>query len=671
MNKTIFSLSLGLLVMSGTACNAQGSETGNVTGRLRPEPHFKETTQLVQVLLENNAYRKVKLDDETSKNLYQEYLKNTDYAKMYFTQQDINEFEPFKTSLDDQLAKFEVDFAYLVYNRYLDNAERLLAYTDSLLKDSFDYSKDEYYETDPDKYSYAANTKELKERWRKRIKFESLSMLAAGKNWKNTSEELKKRYGNYSKQLKKIKSQDVYDAYMSAFCGLADPHTDYFSPRAAEDFNINSSLSLEGIGATLQTENEYTRIHEIVKGGPADKSGKIFVNDKIIAVAQGKDGEYEDVIGWRIDDVVSKIRGPKGTIVRLKMIDHKSSPGDPPKEVVIVRDKIKLEEQAAKAVMDTVKRDGKEYHIGVIKLPSFYLDYQAMQKGDKDYKSTSNDVRRLIDSLKRMKMDGLILDLRNNGGGALPEAINTSGLFIDKGPVVQVKDTKENIEVDDDETPGKAWDGQLVVLVNRFSASASEILAAALQDYKRALIVGENTHGKGTVQNLVDLDRWGGTEKRGELKLTIAKFYRVNGGSTQVKGVVPDVRFKSVFDSKEYGEDESPYHLPYDEIAKADITADNSLKANIASLNARHDDRMKTNVAYRFLLEDIKDFQKNKEKDKVALQYKKYMEEHKQNQDKKAAREKEKETLKKENKNVDADLILEEGKQLLVDMLLG
>jgi carboxyl-terminal processing protease len=459
-----------------------------------------------------------------------------------------------------------------------------------------------------------------------------------------------------------------FSCIMNSILETTDPHTDYFSPRTAEDFNQSMSLSLEGIGAQLQTEGENTKIREIIKGGPADKSKKLFAGDKIIGVAQGKDSPVVNVVDWRIDDVVSLIRGKKGTPVRLQVIP--ASEQNTTKFIDLVRDKIVLEDQSAKSSLKEITRNGRKIKIGVISIPAFYADFAAMQRRDPNYKSTTRDVRKLITDLQKQKIDGLIIDLRNNGGGSLQEAIELTGLFIKKGPVVQVKNADGNIDIKDDEDSELFYDGPLTVMVNRFSASASEIFAAAIQDYNRGIIVGERTFGKGTVQNVVDLNefiQYNG-KKLGQVKLTIAKFYRVNGGSTQHKGVTPDIILPGHFDAAEFGEDASPYALPWDQVNAAPIEETGKITALRPTLLVQHNDRMKKSPEYKYLTEDIAHMKQLEAERYITLNEVKYKEELDKDEAQKKAREEERKKDRKDLKD-QPDLMLEESEQIVADML--
>ena len=639
---------------------------------LKPEERHPNICETVTGLLSSNAYNKLEIDDALSKKVFKEFLGDVDYTRSFFLQADIDEFLKEENRIDDYLRSGKVDFPFKVYNLFLKRADNRIQFTYSLLKDSMDFSVNDSFEVRRQDAPWCKTQAELDRLWTNKIKYECLGMLATGKDWKSTADVVRKRYENFERQLKKTKNEDVFDIYMNSFTMIIDPHTNYFSPRVAQDFNINSSLSLEGIGATLQTEGEYTKVREVVKGGPADQSGQVFANDRIIAVAQGDSGEFEDVIGWRIDDVVSLIRGKKGTVVRLKIIDAKASVTDKPKEVRIIRDKIKLEEQAAKGTIEEIKRGKNTYKAGVIKLPSFYYDFQGARSGDANFKSTSRDVQTIIDSLSKIGIDGLVIDLRNNGGGALLEAIKLTGLFIKTGPVVEVKNLDGSIDIERDRDANVAYSGPLVVLTNRFSASASEIFAAAIQDYGRGIVVGEQTHGKGTVQNLIDLNPYvllPEGENAGQLKITIAKFYRINGSSTQIKGVIPDVALPSLYADKEFGEDESPYALPWDQISGSAYTQVDDLNPLRAPLIEKHNKRMKDNAAYGYLLDDIKTFTEGRQRKYVSVKFSAYKKEIEQNEKEKKERDEQVEKLKKKNEYTD-DLILREGLEVLLDFKL-
>ncbi|WP_258104757.1 carboxy terminal-processing peptidase [Marinoscillum sp. MHG1-6] len=563
---------------------------------LAPKPEHAIETKVIVGLLNNYHYNKVFIDDSLSNTIFNNYFSSLDPNKSYFLANDVAYFEKYKDDLDDAILDGDVEFGFQVFTLYRERALQRIAHVYTLLENEFDYSEDEYLVADRSKMPWPETTEELNEIWRKIIKNQALSYKLAGKEWDDICTSLTKRYNRIEKALIQYNSEDVYQAYMNAFTSAYDPHTDFFSPIDRDNFKIEMSKSLEGIGARLTQQLDYTVIADVIPGGPAYKSKFLQKDDKIVGVAQGDDGEYEDVIGWRLDDVVQKIRGPKGTVVRLQILKANQEMGTLPDTLRLVRDKIKLEESSAKAEIIPITEGNKVYKLGVITVPSFYIDFDERSKGVPDYKSTTRDVKKLITDLQADGIDGLMIDLRYNGGGSLDEAITLTGLFIPDGPVVQVKNPLEMVDVHEDEDDGVFYDGPLAVLINRYSASASEIFSGAIQDYKRGIVLGENSFGKGTVQNLIGLERSVANELKrevlsknfskdevdelvrmrsevlsgdlpvGQLKLTLAKFYRVTGSSTQRLGVAPDIAFPSPYDGEEFGEGSRPNALPWDEI---------------------------------------------------------------------------------------------------------
>ncbi|MCK6611777.1 MAG: carboxy terminal-processing peptidase [Bacteroidia bacterium] len=666
-------VSVCLILLSGTLFGATPADSSKlVLKTYEPESQHPVLYQLVGQILNSYHYQKLAIDDKLSSNLLDAYLENLDPGKVYFLKSDIDQFEKFRTKLDDDLMAGNVQKAFDIYNVYQKRVEDRINFTKVLLKGPFDFTKNDSILSKREDAQWQPNFKEMDELWRKKIKQEYLQLKIGGRKDSAIAADLTKRYDGFLKQMAKTKNEDVFAAYANSLSEIADPHTNYFSPRMAEDFNTSMSLSLEGIGATLQTENEYTKIREIVKGGPADKSGQLHANDKIVAVGQGKDGEMESILDWRIDDVVSKIRGKKGTLVRLEIIPHDAT-NTKTKIVEITRDKIVLEDQSAKgSVKELTQADGRKIRVGIITIPTFYLDFAGMQRKDPNYKSTTKDVRRLITQFKKdSAVNAFIIDLRNNGGGSLQEAVELTGLFIKKGPVVQVRDaysTKSEVDRDED----ILWEGPLMVMVNRFSASASEIFAAAMQDYQRAIVVGEKTFGKGTVQNLLDLNQFMMMDGKtlGQMKITIAKFYRVSGGSTQHRGVIPDIEFPSIYAAKEYGEEASKYALPYDEIPAAAYTPVTNLNLSnkLPQLKNAHAERMKNNAEYRYLLEDIRIFNEGRERAWSSLNENKLKAEQADDEARKKKREEERKALKSAGQ-ADANLILDESLQILADSM--
>ena len=591
---------------------------------LRPKQEHPSETKAIVDLLTRYHYKKKWLNDSISSEVFDNYLEALDPNKANFLQSDIEYLSKYRYKLDDELLDGKLDFAYQVFSIYRERSLERLDYLDVLFAKEFDWSADEELEIEREDWSHAQTREDLNELWRKIIKNQALSYKLTGQDWDSIVESMLKRYARVRKSIYQYNSEDVYQTYMNAFTSTYDPHTDYFSPIAKENFQIDMSASLEGIGARLTQQMDYTKVEDVIPGGPAFKSKQLQKNDRIIGVAQGDSGHFEDVIGWRIDDVVQKIRGPKGSVVRLQVLKHDKDINALPDTIRIVRDKIKLEESTAQSEMIPIKENGETFKLGVITIPQFYIDFEEMHQGKEDYTSTTRDVKRLIAGLQEEGMDGLLIDLRFNGGGSLQEAVELTGLFIDEGPVVQVRDTYDSVDVYIDENSGHYYTGPLAVLTNRYSASASEIFSGAIQDYKRGIILGENTFGKGTVQNLIDLDlylRNSGVEL-GQLKMTLAKFYRVTGSSTQHIGVAPDIAFPSPYDDEAFGESNMSNALPWDEIKTTNYKLENTISAELmASLKKLYEDHLKTDDDLRTLAEDVERIKEDKYIKSISLNY--------------------------------------------------
>jgi carboxyl-terminal processing protease len=594
------------------------SDTLNV---IKPANHYQIENQLITSILTRYHFKDFEIDDSLSNMIFNRYLEVLDNGKNYFLASDIESFDSQKFNLDDNLFKGDLQFYYDVFNVYINRVNERMTFIDDLLNAEFDYSLDENYEYDRAKSDWAKSQTELNELWRKRLKNDALTYKLNSKDWEFIQKTLKKRYKNFAHFLNQYNSEDVFQLAMNSFTQSIDPHTNYLSPVTSDNFKIDMSLSLEGIGARLQTEDDYTKVAEVIPGGPAAKSGLLKADDKIIGVAQGEDGEFEDIIGWRITDAVKLIRGAKGTLVRLQILKAGSDLNAKPIEISLIREKVKLEDQAAKGSVLEIMNEDKPFKIGVIDIPNFYIDFEGQRNGDGNYKSTTKDVKKILDSLKTENVDGIIIDLREDGGGSLQEAIELTGLFIKDGPVVQVKNSDGNIDVAKDPDPSILYDGPLAVLVNRFSASASEIFSGAIQDYGRGIVIGEQTFGKGTVQNLIDLNRLSSQKNLnlGQVKLTIAKYYRVNGGSTQNLGVVPDISYPTMIDPKDFGESSEKTALPWDEIKSADFNRFSDLNKYLSKLNDKHLQRISTNKDFQNLLEDINIYKENKKKTFISL----------------------------------------------------
>ena len=627
------------------ACSAAPKPQPVVDGiaNIKPDEQQSLVAREVVTLIENYNYKKIKLNDSISSLILDRYVKALDPSKYYFLASDIKEFEQFRNNLDDDLRNGDLSAPFYIFNVYLKRYNEWVAFSLQNVKNKFDFNGNDKYVYDREKLPWVTTRAALNEVWQKRLKYELINLQIAGTEEAKNVETLTKRYQNLKSQVAKVNNQDVFQTLMDAFTESIDPHTNYFNPTNATAFNEDMARSFDGIGARLSLENEVVKISEIIPGGPAFKSKQLNSGDRIVAVAQGN-AEFEDIIGWRIDNSVSKIKGPKGTTVRLKVIPAGQDLSSKPVIISLVREKIILEDQSAKKSVKTIQQNGKAYKIGLITVPAFYADFKAASAGDPNYKSTTRDVRLLIDTLKnRDKVDAIMMDLRANGGGSLVEAIDLTGLFINRGPVVQVKDLKGRIDVSEDTNPGVAWDGPFAVMVDRLSASASEIFAGAIQDYGRGIVIGTQTYGKGTVQSSIDLNKLlnpsmlqrlaslinktavvkGETAKEapqlGQINLTMAKFYRVNGSSTQHKGVMPDVVFPSIYPLDKIGEDTEASALPWDVIPKSNYSPVSDLAAVKTQLVNRHKERMEKSTDYKLLVQDIADMQKRDKETAVTL----------------------------------------------------
>ena len=561
----------------------------------------RETVVELVEQLEERHYSKQAYTDELSSQHLDAYIDSLDGSKMFLTAADIKEFQQYRTVMDDQLPEGNLDAGFAIFNRFQERLRTRLESINENLPEiiaAMDFTVDEYYELDTDDRDWAAAQPELDERWRKHLKNQVLSLRLAEKSAEEIPETLNRRYTNQLKRVEQYNHQDVFQIYANALTELYDPHTNYFSPRRSENFNINMSLSLEGIGAVLQAEDEYTKVARLVPKGPADKQGDLEPSDKIVGVGQGDEGDIEDVIGWRLDEVVQLIRGPKDSTVRLQVIPGKSKSTDERKTITIVRNEVKLEEQSAQKEILEIPNGDDTIKVGVIDIPAFYIDFEAMRRGDKDYKSTTRDVKKLLQELQDEGVDGLVVDLRNNGGGSLQEANELTGLFIEYGPTVQIRHSSRRVWRDGKRLKSDYYEGPLVVLINRLSASASEIFAGAIQDYERGIIVGDRSFGKGTVQTLSPL-----TE--GQLKITESKFYRISGDSTQHRGVVPDLAFPSLFDTEEIGESSLDHALNWDQINSVRHRRYDDLSSVLPLITNLYEERSEANPDFVYLEDQI------------------------------------------------------------------
>ncbi len=586
---------------------------------LEPEEKHVRASELITHILKTYHYKKMELNDELSSEILDHYYEILDQNKVYFLKSDIDEFEKYRYKIDDSLRNANLKPAYDIFKRYRARVAERIKYANDLLNQQFNFNMQEAFRYDRRDNDWAKDKQAIDEIWRKRVKNDYLNLKLAGKETKEIIDTLGKRYQRIQSSTFQINSNDVFQTFINAYTTSVEPHTAYFSPRTSENFDISMRLSLEGIGAVLRAESDYTQVVKVITGGPADLSNQINADDKIIAVGQGNKEEMVDVIGWRLDDVVDLIRGPKDTKLRLEILSKGVGVEGPSKIVTLTRDKIKLEEQDASS--DVIEIHETNTKIGIIDLPTFYIDFAAQAKGERNYKSTSRDVRKLIKEMQSKNIDGLIIDLRGNGGGSLSEALELTGLFIDRGPVVQTKDASGRVEVNYDPEPGIVYPGPLAVLVDGNSASASEIFAGAIQDYRRGIIIGEPTFGKGTVQNVIDLNRFiqDSNEDHGRLKTTIAQFFRVSGGSNQYKGVVPDIIFPTAKDAKDQGERAYKNALPWDEVKPALYYPANAPIDSFSIAQKEHEKRIKKNELFQLLLDDLELKRENSKKKEISL----------------------------------------------------
>lgn len=613
-------LLLGLLACSFVV-HAANPETTPGVPLLKPLEEQGRAAHLSFEVLSRYHYKRMPLDDSTSSKIFNNFLKSLDNEKNIFLQTDIDQFSAAQTTLDDAILNEDMSLPFAIHHLYLQRTAERIAYARSLLANGFEFESKESYQFARKKAAWPKSIDEMNELWRKRVKNDWLRLKLAGKDSKSIVETLNKRYDNALKGISKVKSEDVFQVFMDAYAMAIDPHTSYFGVRASEEFDISMRLSLVGIGAVLQDKDEYTTIKELLAGSPAALSGKLKVGDRIVGVGQGEGSIPTEVMGWRIEDTVALIRGKEDSVVLLDVLPAEAGTDGKHKLVSLVRKKISLDKQAAKKSIIELKEGKATHRIGVITLPGFYQDFAARQKGDKDYKSATRDVARLLDELKKEKVESVLIDLRNNGGGSLVEAIELTGLFIDKGPVVQQRDTKGKVTVESDSTAGLAWNGPMGVLINRGSASASEIFAAAIQDYGRGVVIGGPSFGKGTVQSVVDLDFLANNKQPvyGELKMTVAQFFRINGGTTQLRGVTPDIGFPTLTDAEDFGESSYDNALPWTKIQPANYTPAGDLTAVVPQLLARHKARVSKDKDFQYIREDIAEFKAELKKNQISL----------------------------------------------------
>lgn len=609
-----------LILMSSLLLSTMASAKVDLK-QVKPSPKHKEESQLVVKLVEKLHYKAKELDDEFSEKILDKYITTLDPNKMYFLGEDIVKFNRWKHELDDDLKAGNLKPAFEIFNVFKQRVTKQKEFAKSMLDKTLTFEEDEKYQWDREKAPWAIDQNELNTVWAKKVKNDYLSLKLLKKEPEKIKETLNKRYSVMAKRIEDLKSDSVFQYFINSYLTLVEPHTGYMEPVSSENFEINMKLSLEGIGAVLGNDGEYTSIQTIVKGGPADLEGSLKSGDKVLAVGQGSEGSFEDVVGWSIEDVVQLIRGEKGSTVRLRVIGEDDSPDTLPNTVSIVRDKVKLEQQAAQYQIYDVKDGEHSRKIGVIDLPTFYLDFAGLQSGNPDYRSTTKDVKKILKTFEEQNVQGVIVDLRNNGGGSLYEAVQLSGLFIDKGPVVQTKLSYDKVDIKKDVDPRLAWNGPMVVMVNKLSASASEIFAAAMQDYGRAVIVGNQTYGKGTVQNVMPLNDYYNDPEvtMGQLKMTMGQFFRINGGSTQNRGVIPDITFPQSPGLEDYGESAYENALPWNSIGSSDYTLFDDLSDEISLLRKKYKARSEVNFEFEFLKNEIALYEQEKDDNTVSL----------------------------------------------------
>ncbi|CAN5872501.1 carboxy terminal-processing peptidase [soil metagenome] len=612
------------LLIACLAALAQGSFGASPRvgdAELMAAPEHRRATKLIAHYLANYHYKKVSFDDAMSAEVLKRYVESLDPNRSYFLLEDMNRFAIYRDQLDEAVKEAKLEAAFEIFKVFRGRLEERVTYAREFLAQPLDFTVDEELVVDRSRAPWARDRGELDDLWRKRVKNDVLNLLITGQDQKQAVNTISDRYQGLARHTYQLSADDVYEIFINSYTASVEPHTSYFSTRNSEDFKIRMSLSLEGVGAVLRNENEYTIVQQVVAGGPAAKSGRLKPEDRIVAVAQGSAGSWVDIIGWRLEKVVDLIRGPRGTVVRLQLIPKGVATSAPTKVIVLTREKIKLEDQAAKQAVIEVPREKPVMRIGVITLPAFYIDFAARARGEKNYRSTTRDVRALIVKLNQAKVDGIVMDLRGNGGGSLVEATELTGLFIPEGPIVQVRDASGAIDVNEDPDPAVMYKGPLAVLVDRQSASASEIFAAAIQDYRRGIVVGEPTFGKGTVQNLIDLDQIDSTEGEdlGQLKATVAQFFRINGSSTQHRGVVPDIVFPAVLHRTDLSERTFDNALPWDRIGAAKYAPLSAPMHTLQEARWRHKSRVSQAPIFSLLIHEAQRHRQEEVRNRVSL----------------------------------------------------
>ena len=627
MNKSYKSVLLIAILLAVTPIQSQLTEDENIPAILSENPVDSHLLKLVAALSEQAHFSRKKITNELSPFILINFLEKLDPVKMYFTRSDIRYFQRYRFKIDDALKQGNLEPIYDIFRIYRLRVQQRLGFcVNLLLTQDHNFESDGSYDFNRQVKNWFDDIEELENLWQKKTHNDLLTLILAGQSKEIAIEVLEKRYRRFIRKVNLFDEEDVISIFLNAFVHTLDPHSNYLNPTQSEEYEIQMSLSYQGIGARLNLADEQVQVVNIIPGGPAARDGRLKPMDKIIGIMDEKNKTITDLIGWDLDEVVKLIRGPKGTRVTLQIIPSDSNPDETPYLLTLQRDEVALEEQAASSLIETLEIRDKTYNIGVVTIPSFYQDYQARSKGEAKYRSTSEDVKKLVHNLLEIGIDALVIDLRGNSGGLLTEATALTGLFIDDGPVVQLKDTRNKIEIVQDPISGSVYEGPLAVIVDRYSASASEIFAGAIQDYSRGIVVGQQTFGKGTVQNLYHLDRYSRFQSKkgfGQLTLTIGKFYRVSGQGTQNKGVIPDIRLPSFIDEEVVGEDTKKNTLPWDKIMSLEYDSDLSFHQSIEKLKKNFAEKSKENLPLLFLQEDIDQITEQNKQTKLSLNYEK------------------------------------------------